>query len=445
MNTMKQKLSRYTLVFEERNGVLLYNTASDGIMQMDAELLRVVRKYRDCPETLETVHPDLYAALCKDGFIVGADRDEAEELIRGWEKQLNGTDAFRLTVNPTLNCNLRCWYCYESHGGNLRMKEGVLERLKKLIRKQTAKEGLGLFTLDFFGGEPLLMLDEVVLPLLEEARQACDGASVKLNVSFTTNGVLLTEEVLKRLKEYETGPGSLSFQITLDGNREYHDDTRRQGNGTGTFDTIVKNISSAAAMGFPVVARCNYTCHNIGSFADLTDLFGKLTPEQKKCIQFDFHQVWQDPYSPDTEARLQEIRTLFDREGLSVVPENRLANGFCYADRRDSVVVNYDGKVYNCTAREFFPELSEGELNEEGEIVYNSRHERRMKLRYGGVACKQCKVYPICHGGCSQEKLETMAFDACIRHYSDERKTEIARGRLFRLLQIHEKKKGNSL
>ena len=380
MNTMKQKLSRYTLVFEERNGVLLYNTASDGIMQMDAELLRVVRKYRDCPETLETVHPDLYAALCKDGFIVGADRDEAEELIRGWEKQLNGTDTFRLTVNPTLNCNLRCWYCYESHGGNLRMKEGVLERLKKLIRKQTAKEGLGLFTLDFFGGEPLLMLDEVVLPLLEEARQACDGASVKLNVSFTTNGVLLTEEVLKRLKEYETGPGSLSFQITLDGNREYHDDTRRQGNGTGTFDTIVKNISSAAAMGFPVVARCNYTSHNIGSFADLTDLFGKLTPEQKKCIQFDFHQVWQDPYSPDTEARLQEIRTLFEQEGLSVVPENRLANSFCYADRRDSVVVNYDGKVYNCTAREFFPELSEGELNEEGEIQQQARAAHEVAL-----------------------------------------------------------------
>jgi len=442
---MKQKLSRYTIIFEERNGTILYNTATDGIIQMDSKLLKIVQNHRDNPEAIKSIHPDLYTSLCKDGFIIKADCDETEKLIQSWEKHLNRSNVFRLTVNPTLNCNLKCWYCYENHNGNKRMNDDVLGRLKKLIWKLIRKENLQLFTLDFFGGEPLLMFDEIVVPLLEETRQASTTTSVRMNVSFTTNGVLLKEDVLKRLKEYETHPGSMSFQITLDGNKEYHDNTRHQGNGIGTFDTIVKNISEAISMGFTVLVRCNYTNQNVESFIDLTDFFRKFTPKQKKCLQFDFHQVWQDPYSPDTEEKLQKIRTQFEKEGLSVTPENKLNNSFCYADQRDSVVVNYNGKVYNCTAREFFPELSEGEIDNDGEIVYNSKHERRMKLRYGSDFCKKCSIYPICHGGCSQEKLEAVAFDSCIRHYSDEQKAEIARGRLFHLLQLYKKEKGKSL
>lgn len=52
--------------------------------------------------------------LVQNGMIV-------EDNINEWENANSIYEAsqkdnvYRLTVNPTLNCNFRCWYCYETH------------------------------------------------------------------------------------------------------------------------------------------------------------------------------------------------------------------------------------------------------------------------------------------------------------------------------------------
>lgn len=188
------KQSCYNIKFEESNGVILYNIATDGILQLAPQTAELLDSYADKVDDLRLIYPDLFNALKCHGFIVDDNVDETRALIDKWSKQFAATDTFRLTVNPTLNCNLCCWYCYENHSSNMVMSDDILERTKLLIRNKVGDKDLKMFNLDFFGGEPLLQFDRIVMPLISVAVEVCNQNGKQLHLSFTTNGVLLTPE-----------------------------------------------------------------------------------------------------------------------------------------------------------------------------------------------------------------------------------------------------------
>jgi uncharacterized protein len=62
--------------------------------------------------------PDFFARLIKGGFIIDSSRNELEEVIAEFNEERNGSEMYHLIINPTLDCNLSCWYCYESKKKN---------------------------------------------------------------------------------------------------------------------------------------------------------------------------------------------------------------------------------------------------------------------------------------------------------------------------------------
>ena len=67
------------------------------------------------PLELKKIHQDFYDALLSKKFIVDKFVNEIE-LVREWNKKLIEDDNFyHITINPTMNCNFKCWYCYETH------------------------------------------------------------------------------------------------------------------------------------------------------------------------------------------------------------------------------------------------------------------------------------------------------------------------------------------
>ena len=76
-------------------------------------------------------------------------------------------------VYPTQNCNLKCWYCYETHVLNSKMSEEVLENTKSYITKLCQNSTNRILRLTFFGGEPFLYYKDIVYPLLVHAKQEC--------------------------------------------------------------------------------------------------------------------------------------------------------------------------------------------------------------------------------------------------------------------------------
>lgn len=97
----------------------------------------------------------------------------------------------------TRRCNLSCGYCFEYDNGSPPVPLGALkERIDALHR-------LGTYHVCMMGGEPLLHpeIDGVIA-----------HASAKCQVSITTNGFLLSDEIIDRLN----GSGLTWMQVSVD-------------------------------------------------------------------------------------------------------------------------------------------------------------------------------------------------------------------------------------
>lgn len=131
------------------------------------------------------------------------------------------------------------------------------------------------------------------LPLIKYVSKRCLERGIDMTLRFTTNGVLLTdgvrEELLKIPLKFKP-----NFQITIDGDREHHDKTKFMANGKPTYDLIIRNIKAALKDGMPVTNRFNYTAETIDGFESVIREYDDLSEDERKLLQFDFQQVWQE-------------------------------------------------------------------------------------------------------------------------------------------------------
>lgn len=424
----KMKWSRYNTSFPNGDQTIYYNCASDTVMAVLPQIKELLDRNADTPDALADIHPPLYRFMVEKGFLIDAGIDELQALLERWTKKETDRSSFTLTVNPTLDCNLRCWYCYEAHKAGMDMSSETVEAVKRLIDRKMAESELERLNIGFFGGEPLMRFNDMVHPILFHAQQMCDQYGKKLGVRFTTNGVLLTEKVLSRLvpfnKDYP-----VFLQITLDGNRELHDQVR-VGVGRGkTFDLIVRHIRAALQAGMELNVRFNYTAANVDSFGDVLSEFENLSVAEKDRLTVDYQPVWQDGTRPEADAKAERQAERYSACGLHTAENKTISPTHCYADFENSIVINYTGDLYKCTAREFHPQLREGVLSPDGQLLWNNRYRKRMAIKHGTPLCHACRIFPLCHGGCSQTKLERAVSDVCYYQYSEADKDALLRRR----------------
>jgi uncharacterized protein len=127
------------------------------------------------------------------------------------------------------------------------------------------------------------------------------------------------------------------------------------------------------------------------------------------------NKVWQEKNNNLSYAvkSFQQLAKKFGLKLPDATLSDRVRNS-CYADKKNEAVINYNGDVYKCNARDFTEDKKEGILNESGIIIWNERHEVRKKSLLKNKRCKSCSILPICGGGCSQVSLENNGFDYCI-------------------------------
>lgn len=428
------KFSLYNFFVKNGSSVLLFNIGNDQILALLPDMAQILKENQDNIDAVAQKNKDLFEALLQRSMIVDENVDEAEVVSKVWNAMETCSDSYAITVLPTLQCNLRCWYCYEKHDGMPMMKVDVLENIKKHIDSVVTSPQLKQLHIDFFGGEPLLGFDAVVIPLLQYARKKTQEYGKILTTHFTTNGVLLNEERINRLMEIQLD-GIPDFQITLDGACASHDKVRCLRNGTGTFKIIVENIHELLKAGFHVSVRINYTLRNIDTLIDVMEAFEILGKENRQHLTFDFHRVWQDVKGSRVDIQIEKIRNEFNEEGFQVVMPSSFSRSRCYADHENKVVVNYNGDIFKCTARDFSSVKRDGVLLSDGSIMWNEQYKRRMQIKHGFSICKSCRVYPLCGGLCSQRKLEAKNKDICIAHRCEEDKEAMIIGRLKYLIK----------
>lgn len=165
---------------------------------------------------------------------------------------------------PTENCNLNCIYCYEKHE-ICELTEQHYSLLLNLIKKAIDIDKKKVISVCWFGGEPLLKIDDIV-SFNNRIINEISNKEIVLVSGITTNGVLLSKTKFNLLLDNNI----TSFQITLDG--YVHDRQRIFKNGLGSFDIILKNILEALTIkrDFKIVLRVNITNEDFDfSFYDL--------------------------------------------------------------------------------------------------------------------------------------------------------------------------------
>lgn len=429
---MGYKYSLFTKRVVINTQSFVYNSFSDILIATDKDLDAILKRGDEGIDYIRQYHKTFFNILLCGKVIVNTHCEEWKEVASAWEKEDKAPEIFTIIINPTLNCNMRCWYCYEEHKQNSYIDLCTIQSVKRLISAKVSDKRLKGLNLDFFGGEPLLNYKNGVLPILEYAYTECINNNVELYVSFTTNGYLLTDEIRNELSKYSQW-GKIKLQITLDGNKFFHDRTRKIGRTGETYDRIVSNIKKCSLCNYFITVRCNYTSENIISFFDVVEDFAVMPKKSKNNLCFSLHKVWQSEETVSTRTYADALYNAIKKAGIKCDPLV-INHSRCYGDKENSVVINFNGDVYKCTAREFDSERRDGVLKENGLIEWNDKYKKRMSVKYGHDVCHHCFIYPLCHAGCSQNKLEDDR-NTCIRNYTEDQKMQLIQKRIILLLE----------
>jgi uncharacterized protein len=421
------KLSKFNISIPYKGKYVFSNTFTQKFLFLEPllmDLVNAVESGDNLPD-LQDIHPEFYNSLLINGFIIPEDVDEINKVKELITLVDNKDDFYHLMVNPTMNCNFKCWYCYESHIVGSKASPGTLTKIERYIDNLFERmPNLKHFQLSFFGGEPLLNYKDVVLPIMDYTKKTASNFKIPLVIDFTTNGFLINEEMVEDFVKF----GVKSLQISFDGNKEHHDNTRFVSKSRGSYDVIVHNLKLLVKKKINVALRVNYTEKNLHGLADVLESFNDLNHEERQHITLSMNKVWQEE-----NKNLIGFVDSFQAKALDFgfnIPDALEANtviNSCYADKRNQSVINYNGDVYKCNARDFTKDRREGVL-EEGEIVWNSKYEERMHIKLKNKPCLECKILPVCGGGCSQMAIENLGRDYCVQDFDEQKKKDLVLG-----------------
>ena len=126
-----KKQSKYNFVVKKNKYLFLYNCRTEKLTVLQPELYLLFRNNEF--EILRQKHPVFYDYLCKENYLVSEEQDEAQDIIERWKEIDTSENSFSVFLNPTLDCNMKCWYCYEKHRPKAAMSFKVQEAGLRLL------------------------------------------------------------------------------------------------------------------------------------------------------------------------------------------------------------------------------------------------------------------------------------------------------------------------
>lgn len=317
-------------------------------------------------------------------------------------------------------CNMQCVYCYGDAGefGD----RGVMSRDTAFAAVDWLMENSGEMeqvTISFIGGEPLLnfpLLTEVV----SYAREAAEKWGKRVYFGITTNGTLLTDEIIAFFQKEKIVPA-----ISFDGPREYHDRQRPFRNGKGSYDVVRRNLDKLRAAipivfvngvmhddadpfrmeeGMEEAGLWNYSLnraspvvlsadHRVGD-ASQTSKEAKEAALQRMLA---FHQRRIDLFFEAIRGRTITVERRPMLLGLMKIIANREKRFYGCGVGKEMAAISVGGGVFPCHRFVGQDEVAQGSVTEKRFSGPNSFHRAPVDHL---PTCSQCWARYVCGGGC---------------------------------------------
>jgi len=418
------RISIYNYIHKlDKDVTLFFNTFTLALLALKRPEARLARRILEDPDGPCEGRAALKTRrlFLDHGFLVADGVDEREFLKaqNAWAR--SHSKSMNLTIVPTLACNFRCKYCYQTKVPET-MSTEVEESLVRYVEDNIGeKESLNV---TWFGGEPLLRMD-IIERLSSRFLEICASGSTKYGAGIVTNGYFLDAEVSKRLSQL----GVVDAQVTVDGPADIHDLRRPLDGGGRTFEKIMANISEASAH-LKIQVRMNVDDENRSRILDLLDLLG--TAGLKERLGFYLGQTY--PYTnvcqgvaalclKDDDFSLLELETALEmtKRGFVSHPTPRSKNVYCMAESPCSYGITPNGGLVKCWNEVSNPEAEVGHL-----LRPETERMRENRRRWLGrdvfeSECRDCLSLPICMGGCPYIHRQTGALH-CLdwKHHPEE-------------------------
>jgi len=402
------KISYYNIETEYNDNMLLYNTLTDSLICFTKEEFLDVKLLLEDLQTFNAQYSILYGELKKAGFIVSNNFNELDYIKLQNKRRVFANNDFHITINPTLDCNLSCWYCSTEYakakhngGMNPDVVNSVIAHIRDVIEVQKAAS----LHLDWFGGEPLMYFDEVIVPISSFANKLAKKNNVRFSQHITTNTTLMDADRIRRMKELNF----FSFQIPIDGNKERHNKIKYFKGKQGTYRLVIDNLNMIADIipNVRITLRINYDKQTLKK---IQDIMKDIAEKSKSHIQVDFQKVWQISCTDKDKNQLKETKEAFRLNGLNSDFWAYSPRTFyrCYSDKFHQYTINYDGKIYKCTAQDYGGDKVIGHLLPNGQVSWNDELLSILfsQSTFENKRCLECKQLPICMGPCIQRIYE---------------------------------------
>lgn len=367
----------------DATGHVTYNVASGA----------VVDGWSDC--NVEDLPLEDVVVLVKNGLLVPTDCDELADIISKLNIEPKGNINY-FTIIPTTACNAKCFYCYEEGYCKQTMTGTQINKLVDYICDQIEFEKS--FTLDWYGGEPLLCvetIDDIILKL--SLKGAFDNR--EWSSSITTNATLFDDELI----DHAICNWKLSVaHITIDGTELQHNARKNVSfNGDSAFRATLDAIYKLLKNGVYVNLRVHLDRNNKNSFNEILDDIAQFFEFNNFHLfpTFLFPPEFEMPdnYIPDDEKEglfFDVFNAMFEKKMVSNLVDlfPRSKKHGCFATDAHSAVIAPNGSLHACV-QEF---SSAKDWDEDNKFV-----------NYIDVPCDcaQCKFFPICLGGCVHNRL----------------------------------------
>lgn len=407
---MRLKPSRYNFFYPAgAAGSVLFNSRTGAAIAAEDAAARAIVSLLQEPQR---EHPDgsnfhrLRDMLVDEEFLVPDDMDELNEIRkkrRARQVQIRGLG---LTVAVTRACNFRCVYCYQDHPVE-NMDIDTAEALLRFVSERLPPDTSLYVT--WFGGEPLLNV-EIIEFLSQRFKNICEEKGCSYDTFMVTNGYRLTVDMARRLSNFGIG----DYQISIDGEEDYHDRQRPLAGGQGTFDVLINNLSAVAKEVSSMTVRINLLRENVDSAAQLVERLKAMQIETPSLsISLGRVDNCSDHCGTDQSNLLDdrefaEYKSAWLGDGGDENETSALLptpfDTVCCADRLNSYVVAPSGDLFKCWNSLGRPADAIGRLD--GDIAESANPWLQFHADED-AECSECKFLPVCQGGCSDVQIRT--------------------------------------
>lgn len=336
-----------------------------------------------------------------------------------------GSYVQHIDLDLTVECNLRCTYCFKEKWTEHMEEQTAFDAMVWLIHASGPARSIDV---SLMGGEPLLRF-KLIKKLVPFAKRRAAQHGKRIHFSMTTNGTLVTDEVIAFWRRWGMG-----FHTSIDGTPEVQDRNRPTTGGRGSSRLVERSVPKILSLRPGTTARSTVVPETAGTLLEAYHYFRSLgytdiafVPGSPGDWDEQSLALYESQFNQVADAWVEDLRrgNMVNLKGVGEYIEGRLRgsrNKHACGAGRGLLLIDIHGDIWPChrwnkqrqaswrigSIYEQFNEAARSVLDQPDHTVLLEQD------------CPRCPAQNFCSGGCPAENLEATGSVYRRHHYSCE-------------------------